>query len=372
MTSPFEAYAVTTQDQMSWLSTGSNNSWDSKPTKSPKKSKKKSAPKILLYKSLLEGVKYINDPEWKEIIENASYGEFPIGFTNRREGIVYSYSDKKTSVNPSSDPYEAVIQTIDFMRTVGGIKTTHDLEKSRKDFEDMVQRAEDDFNNQGWKDLKAKAKKSAIEKFISKMAKMYNLTEDCRKILQTIIYVGITNGAIKGTEINYHGGAINDINGLVFDPKNGRFKLTDEILSKAKISSQKGFQSDHTYFSLYNQPLRNKKFKGFVEEWAKYKRSVEQQKVKIRGANTSTLQETERAVVSMSSLEYEDVQQSLDSIRNSYVENYLIDDPMIESLDQIRINPNNLLLSPRIELPLRLLPKQIPKSQTPKLVLIVN
>ena len=109
-----------------------------------------------------------------------------------------------------------------------------------------------------------------------------------------------------------------------------------------------------------------------MEEWAKYKRSVEQQKVKIRGANTSTLQETERAVVSMSSLEYEDVQQSLDSIRNSYVENYLIDDPMIESLDQIRINPNNLLLSPRIELPLRLLPKQIPKSQTPKLVLIVN
>nr|QBK91355.1 MAG: hypothetical protein LCPAC202_03290 [Pithovirus LCPAC202] len=373
MTSAFEDYAVTTQDQMSWLTTGSNNSWDrkSKKSKPTKKSKSKSAPKVLLYKSLLEGAKYISDPEWQEIVKNAAYGEFPVGFSTRKEGIVYSYSDKKISVNPSIDPYEAVIQTIDFMRAIGGIKTTMDLEKSRQEFDDIVKQAEDNFNNQKWKDLKAKAKKSAIGKFIDRMAMDHKFTGEERKVLQTIINVGLTNGAIKGTEINYYCGAINNINGLVFDQKMGRFKLTDEILAKVKMPSQKGFQSDYIYFSLYNQPPRNKKFKGFVEEWIKYKKTFDQQQTKTRKTYTSTLRGTERAVVPVSSLEYENAKQSLDSLR-SYSENYPPNSPMIESEGQTRINPNNLLLSPRTELPLRLIPKQIPKKKTPKLVLIIN
>ncbi len=374
MTSSFQTYAITTQDQMSWLTAGSNNSWDRKPKKqtSTKKSKSKSAPKVLLYRSLLEGIKYINDPEWEEIIENAAYGEFPVGFTTRKEGIVYSYSDKKMSVNPSTDPYEAVIQTIDFMRTIGGIKTSMDLEKSRLEFDDMIKQAEDNFNNQRWKDLKAKAKKSAIGKFIDKMALDYNLNDDQEKILQTIIYLGLTNGAIKSTEINYSGGAINDINGLVFDREKERFKLTDEILRRVKIPSQKGFQPDYIHFSLYGQPPRNRKFKGFVEEWIKYKRTFDQQQSKNRKTYTSTLRGTERAVVSISSLEYEDARQSLDSLRASYSENRCPNAAILESDIKTRVNPNNLLLSPITELPLRLIHKRIPKTETPKLVLIIN
>lgn len=378
---PLGSYAVTTQDQMSWLTGGSNNSWDAKPKAAPKKSRYKTAPKTLVYKSLKEGAKFINDPEWKEIVENAAYGDFPAGFSTRREGIVYSYSDKKASINPSTDPYEAVFQTINFMRMVGGIKTKLDLENAREEFDQMVQQAEKDFNNQTWKDLKAKAKKFAISNFVDRLARSYHLSDDDRKLVHTLIFLGLNNGMIQTGDIDYRSGMVQSINGLVYDQSSQHFKLRDDLFSKVKTKAFKGSYPDYIYFSLHRQPIKNKKFKGFAEEWEKYKRDCRRQKMKAAGTNTFTRRETERAMISPYSLEYGEVQDSIDDRREDISTDNSID-LRIEPeavCSESRINPDNLLLSPRVELPLKFPAIDEPhnlstfdRPDTPPVILIIS
>jgi hypothetical protein len=195
------------------------------------------------------------------------------------------------------------------------------------------------------------------------MASEYNLIDSDQKMLQTIIHLGLNNGAIKDTDIIYHQGIIEEISGLHYDPKVGKFIFVSEfpVKTRSRPSTQNKFVKDAIYFSATVESTeKNRKFKGFVGEFEKYKRDSERQKAKSKGISKSTSQETERAVISPLSVEYREKLESMDSLRSPFPDDEILEDEMTlipdSSLLEMDLTNCNPLLSPKIKLPIFLEP----------------
>ncbi len=229
--------------------------------------------KDIIYYSLLEGTQYITDPEWRKIITRAAYGILPLRFSHRGDGISYNYGGKRTTVQLSDEPYEAVNQIINLFRMSGGIKTQMDYQYEQQQFQANMAQTEMKFWHQGWSDLKPKVKLRAIDTYTSKLVREQSMAPQGKDLLYTIINWGLTNQSIRDSDIVFERGVIINIIVLFFDEKNKQFYIRSDALARAKVPVQKGFYTDQVYFSPRRCPIRNAGFKGFSDEWSKFNRN---------------------------------------------------------------------------------------------------
>ena len=247
----------------------------------------------LVYPTILEGVEFISDIEWKEILTNTAYGNFPTGFVVRNEGLMYIYGSKKFSYTPTDDPLESVIVLIEFYQKQGSIKTTMDKKRELQEFVDSTNSEEELYLIETWNSLKQKAKNIAIRQFVDTMNEKYKLTKDDRDLLQTSIQLGCMNGSIDDLDIDYSVGKIHSVKKLDYDIDKRKFIFTaPELLmsntsdSNLKLSlnnaTLKQCIPDNQYFEITSIDTQNltcissgntssqSKYKGSGENWNKY------------------------------------------------------------------------------------------------------
>jgi len=291
----------------------------------------------LYYESLLDGVDYIEDEQWAEILYDTAYGRLPRGFTIRKDGISYNAGGQRQVIMPPLDPEEAIEVVMDFFRTVGGIKTDDDVEIEQKSLIEARDKQNEEYTSLSWSKLKTGAKRNAVVRFANRIIDEYKVSKSLLPQLETLINVAINSGAIRSNDIAFAQGEIISINPLSFDGY--KFRLSDEAQSRIKLPLIKGVCPDNVYFNPYNNYSHSsiKNFSGFANEWQKFNQEVR------KNFNTNRTTRTTRHSESMLS---PNSPNAISSIRRSGWDDS-IDPNIIFRPTNFDVNPDNPLLNPR-------------------------
>jgi hypothetical protein len=273
----------------------------------------------IVYPSIYEGLCYIEDEEWLEIMTDLVYGKTPSGFSIRNFGITYNLDKKKTFIQPNSiDPETAVNEVIDFFKNIGNIKTTKDQSRiKQKGVEQYADR------NGTWNKMKMNTKKYMIGQYVKEQKKLNNLSSDEETNLRTLLILALENGVLNNNNIKYNKKIISvDI-----------IKYSKNKYSYAPCVYEKT-NNNKTYVNkIEKTPLYRKKFKSFSLAEKKLKESMEKDMIKQK---TNGYKVSKNCSASHSSLT-----PSLDYGKNNENIKKAIE-PVIYSY-----NENNIMLSPR-------------------------
>ena len=203
-----------TSQSMPWLS-------NSKPARSKVNTN-------TMYPLFIKFSEYVDDPYWKSIFLDSAKGKFVKGFTYNNNTLVYRTNGKSIILDENLNTINKII---DFIRTNTGIRSPMDLERE-KDYEREHQAINVNMNN--WSKILKFNKKLIIIEYVTKMRKLYNLTQEETDQLSTLIYMNMNEDVIK-KNIVLDDNNISKINGLEWDPVKRKFFLINEI--KKNLSS---------------------------------------------------------------------------------------------------------------------------------------
>ena len=228
----------------------------------------------LIYPSILDGLEFVHDPQWADILHDAAYGIFPSGFASRNDGISCNVGGKRQSIIPSIMPEIAVDEVIEFFRSAGGIKTKIDIEMEQRILVDARRQQDEEYETLSWSKLKSGMKNEVISYFASNVSDKLNLSQNQRSDLETVVNSGLNSGAIRERDIIFANGKIIEIIPLYFD--GNYFHLTTEAILRSKLPIIKNVYSDDVYFDPnYKPPYQSsRKFNGFDSQWQKMKRNI--------------------------------------------------------------------------------------------------
>lgn len=181
----------------------------------------------IVYPSIYDGLEFVEDDEWYEILSNIAYGIMPKDFTSRHNGIVYTASSREKRYQPSVDPEEAVWGTIEFIREVGHVYTTTDIDID----EEIVEEVCPDL----WKNVKNKKKQILIKNYKKTETKRLNLTSQQEAEMYSLMSIGLKNGTIADDDIVFKDGEIKDIKSLTFDGQ--VYKFRSDASKRLKVFS---------------------------------------------------------------------------------------------------------------------------------------
>ena len=220
---------------------------------------------------------YIDDSYWKSIFIDCAKGKFVKGFSynNNTNTLLYRTNGKNIIIE---DNLNSINRIIDFIRGNTGIRSPMDLERE-KDYEREHQTINVNMNN--WSKILKFNKKLIIIEYVSKMRKLYNLTQKETDQLTTLINMNMNEDVIK-KNIILDDDNILKINGLEWDPLKRIFFLINEI-KKPLIS--KGNPCNVMYIEE-NIPLNTCRV-DTVKEWIKFIKEFN----KFTKKNTSNVEE---------------------------------------------------------------------------------
>jgi len=194
----------------------------------PKAAKKAKPQQSICYPLIAEGVEFTDDPYWKDILTNASYGVFPRHFHFADDIITFKVKSKiYRRFLDAGDAEIYVRQIISFMQEVAGCFSPEDV------IEQTTSTLENENKILTWKDLKQNSiKEEYISKYITMVKNMVNLT-DTRQLEKTI-NMGILSGVFDNNTIEIAEQEIKSIDGLVYDGNTNLFSIDITKFKKKK------------------------------------------------------------------------------------------------------------------------------------------
>lgn len=204
------SYATTSIQARPWMTPVSGGA--------PKAKKSKAQP-VIVNPIFLECSQLTDDSLWKELLENASHGKFPRGFTYRDNILTYKIRSKTFTLEVSNNPFEALTQCIDFMKRTARIASEADKERDRFEIEEKL-REQVALDQCNWSDIKKKKVKALlISSFIERTARERCYTPKQKDYFKMILNVGFSLGYLSKNDIVFEGGQITRIEGLLLEPK---------------------------------------------------------------------------------------------------------------------------------------------------------
>ena len=227
---------------------------------------------------------FISDEFWKSILLESAKGKLPRGFTFSKSVLSFKKRTKTDMVEIPSDIHSATCVIIDFFRNKGGIRSPLDLEREKKEQEELLLiKAGQALAN--WSSITSKIlKKAYISEYISKMCNLYKLNDEEKKKFKTLINSGFLLGHLSKSNIIFNGYEIVEIVGLKYDDSNKgkkEFKLTASSTIKGKKTSIKRKRGITTLEDLDVKNKCNSKTLNFAKTWGNYVDNFDNTKVEF-------------------------------------------------------------------------------------------
>lgn len=300
-------YAVMSINKMPWLSEPINQN-------KGKNRRQKTQP-IIQHPIFNECSEYCNelykDNYWKSIFSQAAYGKYPRGYMFKDGILTFRRGTKTQKIEISSAPIEAMNQCIDFFKKTTGMKSDDDQIEEKKLYDKNTQENDSQLNLT-WKEVKTKkkVKKILISLFVSNITKKYQLNDEERKQVSTLINMGIIMGYFSNESIVMELGEIKEISGLIFDEKLRTFSLSNtKPLVKSSNRNKKIISSDEYLDHNYKLDKNNITYIDFMNIWRQIVDSIYK-------SNNNKIKDTE----------------SYENTTEIYTDNGIIEDQSSESI----------------------------------------
>ena len=257
-------YAVTTMKTMSWLSTP--------PVKQDKtKGRKPKAPLAVVIPFLGECAEFVEDPYWKSILTQCSYGKFPRGFMYRNTYLTFKRGARPERIQLPESPKEATKTIINFFQSTAGMRSELDTEREKRELTEEFTDEQLAEKNK-WSEMSQKYRTQAINEFIDFISTGMKLNTIQKNKLTTIINLGFILGYFTSDHVLYTDGSISGIIGLAYNPETEEFiydptKINTKNFSKTKkkIVPQEVYM--HPDFKPY---FEKQVFINFLNIWISY------------------------------------------------------------------------------------------------------
>lgn len=260
-------YAVMSINSMPWLSEPINQN-------KGKNRRQKTQP-IVQHPIFNECSEYCNslykDNYWKTIFSQAAYGKYPRGYMFKDGILTFRRGTKTQKIELASNPLEVTNQCIEFFKRTTGMKSDDDQIEEKMLYDKNTLDDESQINLT-WKEIKTKkkVKKILVSLFISKLNKKYQLTQDEKKQVTTLINMGIIMGYFSNEAIIMESGEIKDIEGLIFDEQSRIFSLANnKPIIKSSNRNKKIISSEEYLDSNYKSDNNVVSYVDFMDLWRK-------------------------------------------------------------------------------------------------------
>jgi len=199
----------------------------------------------------------VDDPYWRSLLSQAARGKFPRGFTYRGNVLYHRRGSRTVNITlPTDDAVSSLGLTLTFFRNQGGLRSSLDHDRDRQAVDDQLRGHlapltwDAAKRHKGLKDL-------LINGYVKRMVIQYQLDPSETERLRTLIHMGLMSRQLDHgiTIANYE---IVDIEGLVYDPIDRRFRLETTISPHRVRSSSRHRPDEHV------SPL------SFLHLWRKF------------------------------------------------------------------------------------------------------
>jgi hypothetical protein len=202
-----------------------------------------------------------SDPYWEEQFEKAAYNKFPKGISFKNEILTYTKGHQRKKMILPEDEFQAIENYKAFI-------TSHTMNRSRSECrQDEIKNNDRVQNNKSldefeWKKIRRKKTKEALLlKFISDLSINYNLNEEERYDLHSIIHLNFALKIINTKTIDFSDGEIKSIINLEYDEEKRVFSVVE--LAKNKLN-------ETNYDYSLDTKIYGKYRLSFETEWKKY------------------------------------------------------------------------------------------------------
>jgi hypothetical protein len=180
--------------------------------------------KEILYPIFLECLKYINDGFWENIFEDLAYGRTPYGTYITKDILCCNYKDKEFQYKIEKKNPEALYNEIYYLlHKKLGVLSLRDKANKQLDFQ-MIENELKECRK-SWSNIRKKnIKDLLIEKFVLDMKLKHSLTYIQAQKLLSNIFIGLIFKVISVKDIEYVGGKIISINGIIFSENEFNFE----------------------------------------------------------------------------------------------------------------------------------------------------
>lgn len=201
------------------------------------------------------------DPFWEEQLEKAAYNKFPKGITFKNEILTYTKGNQRKKMILPEDEFQAIENYKAFI-------TSHTMSRSRNECkQDDIKNNDRVQNNKSldefeWKKIRRKKTKEALLlKFINSLSEQYELNEEERYNLHSLIYLNFALKIITTKTIEFNDGEIKSIINLEYNEETKTFSVFE-------VSKTKNVDTNYDY-SL-DDPIYGRNKVSFEHEWKKY------------------------------------------------------------------------------------------------------
>jgi len=173
----------------------------------------------------IEMAQLIEDPYWQEKMLLAAKGKFPKKVSYRNGEIRFRKNSSMAVEKLPSDPYNAAMLVIEFIRKFTGLASASDKHENRRQL-NAVSEKHTAIRDCTWKDIKGKgAKFDILNRYSREIAQAMKLTELQRCQLIKTIQCGLFCGRLTNDHMIMDQGRITQVTGLCFDDTTNTFKL---------------------------------------------------------------------------------------------------------------------------------------------------
>lgn len=208
-----------------------------------------------------------NDPFWKTLFNESSYGKFPRRFSYHEGELAYKKGVKNPKILIPSEPMEAITICRNFYRQTAGLIS--DLDSERENRELLSYQVIDPLEGE-FKSLKKKIRELVITDYIIAMTKKLGLTLKQQYQLTETINVGFMTGKLKKESVIYSDRAIQGITGLLYDPSTKVFSLDPSLMvsiKSAKSGNNKMVDSDDIKGSIDFEAIWERYVKNLAKQY---------------------------------------------------------------------------------------------------------
>ena len=222
------------------ITTVNFNSWATTPVMAATNKSKKTKVKEIVNEIFVECAKVTDDPFWVEKFNLAAVGKFPANFYFYENTLTYKKGAKNNKVVLTSNPRDAALAFMNFLRTNKSIFSPSD-EQTTLDIQFNRQKISSSTNIESltWDIATKKNKECLISYFIVDMTKMMNLEPEQSEQLREVIKVGIFLNLFDKNNITLNNNRIFSIGGLLYDPLNKVFYIDPNLTRTTSYSCPK-------------------------------------------------------------------------------------------------------------------------------------
>jgi hypothetical protein len=214
--------------------------------------------KEILFPIFLQCASQVEDPFWRYVYEDLSYGKCPYGLSLQKNYLSCYIRGKEFSYKMDADkPPEILYQELDsLLRERAGILS----EKEKLSERARLCRLRTNKNKEEWSQVKKKMiRDTLLEQYVLENSQKYQIASVMAKRVLSMLIVGLMFKTITAKDIFYQNGFIKKIEGFDFEPK--KAVVCKDVLhckNYTPPSHDEGIPAKplHSYWSTYLEEIK--------------------------------------------------------------------------------------------------------------------